>query len=94
MLNSIIKAYPELETILQERGDGDKLPRPLVFLRAVADFYQPFATAMEALSATQTPTIHLVVPHLFRLRTHVFKQLSTEQRGFPELVELQVNTFS
>lgn len=93
MLNSIIRAYGELESVLEERGEGDKIPRPLGFLRAVADFYQPFGAAVEALSASQAPTVHLVVPHFFRLKAHVHKPLSTEHGSFPEmnaLLELQV----
>ncbi|GAV07562.1 hypothetical protein RvY_17385 [Ramazzottius varieornatus] len=92
MLNSIINAYAELESVLEERGEGDKIPRPLGFLRAVADFYQPFGAAVEALSASQAPTVHLVVPHFFRLKAHVHKPLSAEHGSFPEmnaLLELQ-----
>ncbi|GAU95074.1 hypothetical protein RvY_06752 [Ramazzottius varieornatus] len=37
MLDSIIRLYPELEHILQERDERNRLPGPVDFLRAVAE---------------------------------------------------------
>ncbi|GAU90430.1 hypothetical protein RvY_02846-1 [Ramazzottius varieornatus] len=91
MLDSFIRLYPELEDILQERDERNRLPGPVDFLRAVAS--RPLKTATLALESSSSPTIHLVVPYFIKIRAHVSQPISEEFRDLPQysaLVAYQV----
>ena len=83
MLDSIIRLYPELESILSERDALDKLPTPLEFLQAVANFLRPLKEATKALEGSQSPTIHLVAPYFFAVKEHCSADIPVEHHNIP-----------
>ena len=88
MLDSIIRLYPELETILTQRDVLDKLPSPLEFLRAVADLLRPLKTATKALEGSSSPTIHLVAPYFITVQEHFRTALPVELHDIPQYAAL------
>ena len=88
MLESIIRLYPELEVILQERNEGLRLPSPVEFLQAVAGLLRPFKRVTLALSAASTPTLYLVVSHFMELQEHVKQLIANEYQDLPQYAAL------
>ncbi|GAV09203.1 hypothetical protein RvY_18780-2 [Ramazzottius varieornatus] len=68
MLDSIVRVYGEPEGILFRRDETDKLPASLEFMKAIVDMLRPLKKLTLALSYSSSPTIHLVVPHFFRIK--------------------------
>jgi len=76
MLASVDKSKSQLRAITSDPEVPKKLLRLLGDLRDdtpadVIAILTPFDTATKALSAERSPTIHLVLPTLFKLRQHL-----------------------
>ena len=81
MLDSIVRLYPELEVLLTEKDVVEKLPGPVEFIQAVADFLRPLKTATKALEGSKAPAIHLVVPHFLTVKEHLASPLPVEHQN-------------
>ncbi|OWA54943.1 hypothetical protein BV898_19330 [Hypsibius exemplaris] len=84
MLESVQDQFTAVEAILKRRNEEDKLPGPDGMLNDLIVLLKPFETATEELSASRTPTLHLVVNVFKAVREH----LEEYQSEYPSLIKL------
>lgn len=87
MLDSISSQYEAIRTLLEERGEEDRLTSiSTETLHDIVAFLVRFKEATKALEASKTPTIHLTAVWLERLRRHL-QQCSTDSMTLSSLKE-------
>ncbi|XP_055356256.1 E3 SUMO-protein ligase ZBED1-like, partial [Paramacrobiotus metropolitanus] len=62
MLDSLLSVYDDIQVLLVERKEHEMLPEPREFLEQLVELLRPVKQATEELSASKTPTLHLVLP--------------------------------
>ncbi|GAU88717.1 hypothetical protein RvY_01357 [Ramazzottius varieornatus] len=62
MLSSGVAAYDELEVILANRNELQLLPTSRQRIQEIHDLFEPVSDITVQLSASKTPTLHLVAP--------------------------------